>query len=325
MLMSLCAPTKFFLPAFNASKIPSPPVTDLAARFAPCLEAAYITRLVSNARKCIQEDTGTLFNETSWKTVQDHFNTSALLKMKKKLTNSFAVIADRNRKLYALYSKEELYHANDPLAAVSIKLIQDLTTKEFAIVKITTNRVRFNNETQCLAKRGLLLGTQSRFKKNGRCKYYMMMKLVSGVTLAVFKEFCKEQKIQLSEQEQAQILLSMLTALQGLFADKIMHNELHEGNIIFDPNTLHTEFIDFENAKLLGHLDAKASHRLDLAQILKEYTPLINDPKMLTLLTNLTKEDESTSCKVEQAIIALKLFVQPLNLSNNSYKSHKTK
>ncbi|MCS5709923.1 protein kinase domain-containing protein [Candidatus Berkiella aquae] len=265
-----------YLPAFVQHSQPKASLSldseDFQTRWQSILKASTVNKLIGHAKVKLQS-TGTFFDDTVLEAIQTVFKASDTVKLPKNESCNYSVIADIFRNVYAVYHPENFN--NNPSSAV--KLIQNLNTHEFCVLKVNTDKQEFLTECEFLQKYNQLLGVQMHHNENDTCKYYIMMKLVPGVSWDEFLKLLASSNDELSTQEQAQILLSLLEALQAMFAKKIHHHDLHQYNVMFDPLCMATSFIDFAEAKNIIPEEEDACCANDLAKIIPHYQLIISD------------------------------------------------
>jgi serine/threonine protein kinase len=142
-----------------------------------------------------------------------------------------------------------------------LKLAQKRDTSELCLVKITkiTNPAKqeykkkeARNEAEFLQRKGLLLGYQERSNDKKEDKIYSFIKILPGVMFCnpdfppdKTSETLVKYAVNFTEIDQCILLLNILTTLDALKKEGLIHRDLHGGNILVDPVTMETNIIDF--------------------------------------------------------------------------------
>lgn len=179
-----------------------------------------------------------------------------ITKSNKQLSDSIvlrhSVIQDTHGVLYAILGKSQSISLSDEQGI--IKIAQNLDTGEFCLVKIIRIKdlkqelYRKNQaelEVKHLKQLGVLNGYQFRQNPSEIFEYkcYIFMKILPGIqvgsaiTAGIFKLF--------SSFEQCEFLLNVLLALDKLKQESIIHRDLHGRNVLFVPETMRINFVDF--------------------------------------------------------------------------------
>lgn len=133
------------------------------------------------------------------------------------------------------------------------KLAQDLGSGAICVQKISESRVRdtraydtYNNESRILASLNSLIGYQSILSQNsGNIKRHLFMKYIPGCTIADFSSILREYRVKLTEQECQRIFCSALEQILKLVNISVIHNDIHQDNVIINPRSLKVKLIDF--------------------------------------------------------------------------------
>jgi hypothetical protein len=302
------AKSKSQLPAcVAASAVVSVPATlplseeeAFVARFAKIVELHPVYQLRAKANADLRS-TGTLLAEAPLREVKENFSKAPILKLAKNPSQPHSVVASETGVLYAIYRSGKMGEG----AYGKVKLAQNLTTKEFCVVK-TTSDDRVLNEKALLARRGLLLNVQSRTNKVNRHKTYLFMRLVPGIRLANFIQLCKAEKLPIPSTFQAKILHSALNELRALYYDQIYHSDLHDHNILIDPLTMKISIIDYGNAwDVTDYKEKDGFHFNDIKRVCIELKNVVTDSVLLNILTTLTKDLAKPLVKLEDAMKAV--------------------
>ncbi|MGE3317984.1 MAG: protein kinase [Candidatus Berkiella sp.] len=191
----------------------------------------------------------------------------------KKSTFGHEVIVDRNKIAYAVYHKITDIGGSTG----NVKLVQNLTDKSFYLLKESCDcEDKASAEARILDKLELLVGEQHRVSNKSNVKSYLFLKIMPGMPLGKFISLDENQKIPLTFEQQAQLLLSMLKAFQGLVKHHIHHDDISNENVLIDPTTLQVSIIDFGDANEIAH-DGRSNHHqhYDLRKLFALFKPII--------------------------------------------------
>jgi predicted Ser/Thr protein kinase len=134
-----------------------------------------------------------------------------------------------------------------------VKLAQNEETGSWEVAKISGSKKQFQNECSMLAKTNLAIFSgkshqllaNSHFSTKKKANIYtLLMKYVSGVT---FLDLLYGKR-QLPPSMWIDIAIAFVEEIIKLHKESIIHNDLHEGNIMYDYLTKEIYLIDFGNA-----------------------------------------------------------------------------
>ncbi|MCS5709919.1 protein kinase domain-containing protein [Candidatus Berkiella aquae] len=233
------SPVKLFCPQFQHTKS-APTLNDI---WQTILAKNSTYKIIEQAKNDFLKD-GTWLGEPALKWVCQKIKESPL-KIYTFVRLRHIILADQDGTPYAIYHDGKIGKG----AVGCIKLAQNLITKELCVVKtMLDDEEKALDESEILKKLNLFNGIRFRTTKDGSHKSYLFMKLLPGITLHQFKKHCKNDLNVLSPQYQAQILHSLLEAIQFLIKNQINHADVSSRNILIDPLTLQAHFIDFGDA-----------------------------------------------------------------------------
>ncbi len=228
--------------------------------------------------------------------------------VRRKAADQFkTVMADKEGNKYSIYTKKRLAKGG----CCKVKLAKNHATNEVVILKISGDgEEKATSESLILDKLGLLRGLQFVTNKDDIDESYLFMKLIPGITLEKFKELCKSHREIFTIKEQAQILLSMLEAFQGLVKLRINHDDINDGNVMFDPITFKTHFIDFGDATIIAENGTGNHHQhYDLRKLYSLLELLITAPELNQIATHYIFTWEKLESNLQKAIDEVTIIV----------------
>lgn len=215
-----------------------------------------------------------------WQRILENAPSLQLIKRAQNTTawDTFPVMVAENGKSYAVFN-EQLTKGS----SCSIKLVKDLDSGKLYAMKVSTDgKEKALQEKMILEKLNQFEAIQFKTTKRGVERSYLVMELIPGITLENFKSLSITHEITLSFKEKAHILLSMLEAIKILIDKKINHGDVHEGNIMFNPLTLKTQFVDFGDATETEG-SAQDHHQFyDIRKLLKALEPFL-EPTLVAI------------------------------------------
>lgn len=187
---------------------------------------------------------------------------------------------DDNGTQYAVYG-EKLAKGGSG----KVNIAQNLTTKVFCILKRSTDGdEKALDEVAILKQLDLFEGIGFKTRKDETRVSYIFMKQLPGITLHDFKKLCKKHKQTLSLPEQAKLLLSTLQAIQQLIKQHINHGDVHDKNILFDPLTWQSHFIDFGDSSIISSNGSQNHHQhYDIKKLLQALNDLVTHSALLAI------------------------------------------
>ncbi len=261
------------------------------------LDEHRVAKLKAEAQKSLNKE-GLPFDEKTLKEIMWEIFTTNTQKVKRDATRPFSVISDKKGTPYAIFRG-----ILGKGAFGKVKLVQNLQTKEFAVVKVCTQNCE--KEGSFLKKRNLLRGKQERDNKKGGKKYYLFIDLLPGITVYDFYNLLSLSKEELTDKQQAQLLVALLKAAVKLMKADIRHTDLHAGNVLIDPLTWRANIVDFGLVQdLSGEQNKDVFYSGNLQSvlcfpILKNY---ITNPKLKALVESLKDANTHVIARTKETI-----------------------